>query len=144
MNRRFGFQTDNEIRHVVVHLSVVQVGNGEAEAGVLDHGVGGWMLVDKARGGLFPPLSVRDNVIHVTVQDLARLAACPEIDFRGRTWPGAGFVSRDFGRLALRCVGADRFRENLYQPAVVGSQKQVLDVSGGGRGPFPLYSAARF
>src|SRR5207249_906645 len=53
-----GFQTDEEVGEIVVHLAVMKIRDGEAQTLILSESGHVRMLVDKVRGLLFPFLRV--------------------------------------------------------------------------------------
>jgi len=76
---RFTREADDEVRHVVVRLAVVQVGNGEAEARVLHERLHLRMRVEDVGRRLLPHLRVRDDVVQVTLHHLADVLAGPVV-----------------------------------------------------------------
>ena len=56
-------QPNQKIRHVIMHLAVVHVGDCKAQSGVLGEGQHVRMFVQIISGGLFPPLCICDNIV---------------------------------------------------------------------------------
>src|SRR5262249_54084465 len=61
-------------------------------------------------------------------EDLAHVPACRKVDVRSGAGPTVGFVTGNFGRLPLRCVGRDGLEEALDEPAVVWRKEEVLHI----------------
>ena len=80
---RTGLQPDEEIRHVVVGLTVVQIRNPETQASVLHKSVYHRMRVDVIRRLLLPFLRIGDDVVQVTANNFADVLAGPVVDVRG-------------------------------------------------------------
>lgn len=79
VNVRIGLDSDDKVRHLIVHLPVVQVGDGESQAGVFDECIRGRVRVDEVCGRLFPLHRVRHDVVEMTVYHLTRFAARPKV-----------------------------------------------------------------
>lgn len=75
---RGAFEPDDEIRLVVVRLTVMEIVDGEAKAGVLDERGHAGMRVNQIRRSLLPLLGIGNHVIQVAVENLAHIAARPK------------------------------------------------------------------
>src|SRR5215467_4220294 len=62
-------EPDDEVRHVIVHLPIVEIRNGESQSCILNKGMDGTVLVDVISSRLLPLLCVGYNIIHVASQD---------------------------------------------------------------------------
>lgn len=60
-----GLESEDEVRLVIVHLAIVQVGDGEAEPGVLHEGAHRRMRVNEICRLLFPLARVRHDAVDV-------------------------------------------------------------------------------
>ena len=49
-----GVKLDDEVRLVIMHLAIVEVGNGKTETGILDEGTHAFMGINIIGGCLFP------------------------------------------------------------------------------------------
>jgi hypothetical protein len=104
LNRRFGLQPYDEIGHVVVWLTIVQIGNRKSESSVLHKGIDQRMFVNEIRRLLFLLLRVRHDIVQMAVQHFLGFFARPEIYFGSGARSARLFIERNFRRLSHRTV----------------------------------------
>jgi len=75
----FRLQPDDEVRDVVVRLSVVEVRNRKIEPCVLYEAANAGMRVDAIGRRLFPDLRVRHDGVDMAAADIANVAAGPKV-----------------------------------------------------------------
>ena len=60
-----GVQPDDEVRLIIMHLAVVEIGNGESQPRILHEGPHGFMGINIIGRRLFPFFGIRHEVIDV-------------------------------------------------------------------------------
>ena len=108
-----------------MRLTVMDVRNGEAQAGVLHERLDGRVRVDDVGGLLFPLAGVCNDIVYVALDHVSNFLARPVVDVRGGTRSAAGFITRNFRSFALRRVRTNGLDQTLDGPTVVRRQEQI-------------------
>src|SRR6266487_1021520 len=77
--RFFGFQSNDEVRQIIMHLPVVQVRNCKSKARVFDEGLNSRTLINMKCGRLFPLPRVCNDIVEMTFLYFKDFTTSPKV-----------------------------------------------------------------
>ena len=96
-------------------LPLGEIGDGEAESGILHEGLHPLMLFEDIGRALLPHLCICDYIIHLALQGFTNVSSRPKVHLRGRSGATVELEAGKLGSLSLRGIRADRLDEARRQ-----------------------------